>query len=800
MYSARKSIKAVSGLGVVCFAATMYAPLAHSFETPECGAGEYLWLMSAGNAGTTALPNADMSVASVSFQDWSDGTRRFRTAQFSKIPQGVIGKSVTFERFSGSGTLGRFARHWPVEKGGPVIMERYDSSALKALPASNPAPIGTRDYIGNFRDTDYIGGPEGQTVSALLASPSYNGKLTYFVDDKAAVDFFAIALCTSAVPPSPVVTPPSPTAMSEAEIAAKMKAVQDAADRAKRLAQEETAQKQQAARALAELELAAQEQAAQEQALAEQKLADQKLSEQASQLAQAAEAEKLQKQKAEQETSKQAASQMALQNKADITAQTKRDMITTAGIAATIAGSAALNALGNVLSSLMRGGANLTPTAPAPAPPAPSPISQAGAIGQDRKKRKNKSGKNKSDKNKSEKDDSLNKFQIANKGIIFPHSVSHTTALPSDIPAYHAVGRVGYAFETGENDADIDYAYGTAILIAPDKVMTNYHIWKYYLQDIGGDVGADVGIEFGARDGSGVSEFTSFADVPPTILRGMDAVVLTLKQPSTRTPIWPSAEGTPVLATSVYAVGYTLAPKERPNQIERIKMKAVFGDNPVWGVKRWSAGEIVEHDNDTVGDIIYEAPLPSGLGTEHGLALCHTASTRGGNSGGAIINADSGAWLGLHFGGSYLDSQDVNYAVPAAELLRGLAAAGIEPPEASPLTLPITPPPITPPPITPPPIVAPKIADDLTRIEGIGPKTQAALRAQGFGSYESISWVSPARLSEALAAENMRRSHTTTWPAQAALAHAGEWERLKDWQDILHSGRKPNGASSKRRP
>ncbi len=741
------------GVGTLCFAATVTAPRAHGFDGPECSAGEYLWLMSAGVTGTTALPRVDRTLPSVSFQDWSDGTRRFRTAQFTQIPQGVIGESVTFERFSGSGTLGRFSRQWP------AVMQGYDSSGLKALPASNPAPIGTRDYIGNFRDTDYIGGPESQTVSQLLAAPSYNGKLTYFVDEKAAVDFFAIALCSRTAPPQVKAvseTPSDAGSLSEAEIAAKMKAVQDAAERA---AQEDV-RKQDAERERLAQELITQERASQLAKIEQEQAAQLALAEDAAK-------KKADKQKAQQALANPDTPQIFLQDKTSVTAQTKRDMITTG----TIAGSVALNALGNVLSSFMRGGVNLAP-APVPAPPVPtSPISQAGAIGHGR----NKKGRNKKD--------SRSDFSQSDKGLIFPNSVSHTTDLPSDIPAYHAVGRVGYAYATRENETALDYAYGTAILIAPDKVMTNYHIWKYYLQNYE----ADIGIEFEAREGVTKSEFIGFADVPPTILRGMDAVVLTLKRASTRTPIWPNAEGTPTLATPVYALGYTLAPTERPNQIERMKMKAVFGDNPVWGVKRWSKGEIVEHDSDAAGDIIYEAPIPPDLGAPHGLALCHNASTRGGNSGGAIINAESGAWLGLHFGGSYLDGEDVNYAVPAAELLRGLAAAGIEPPEASPLTLPITPPPIT-----PPPIVAPKTDDDLTRIEGIGPKTQAALRAQGFGSYQSISWVSPARLSEALAAENMRRSHTTTWPAQAALAHAGDWETLKDWQNILHSGREPN--------
>jgi endonuclease G len=45
----------------------------------------------------------------------------------------------------------------------------------------------------------------------------------------------------------------------------------------------------------------------------------------------------------------------------------------------------------------------------------------------------------------------------------------------------------------------------------------------------------------------------------------------------------------------------------------------------------------------------------------------HRASTLGGNSGSAVIDARTGAVVALHFGGTYLDA---NFTVPTSELAR----------------------------------------------------------------------------------------------------------------------------------
>jgi predicted flap endonuclease-1-like 5' DNA nuclease len=61
-------------------------------------------------------------------------------------------------------------------------------------------------------------------------------------------------------------------------------------------------------------------------------------------------------------------------------------------------------------------------------------------------------------------------------------------------------------------------------------------------------------------------------------------------------------------------------------------------------------------------------------------------------------------------------------------------------------------------------------ADDLTRIEGIGPKMAAALKAAGITSYAQLAETDEAGLRAAIAAAGMRFSPSlVTWPQQAKL-------------------------------
>ncbi|MEO1517579.1 MAG: hypothetical protein AAFV95_21325 [Bacteroidota bacterium] len=81
-------------------------------------------------------------------------------------------------------------------------------------------------------------------------------------------------------------------------------------------------------------------------------------------------------------------------------------------------------------------------------------------------------------------------------------------------------------------------------------------------------------------------------------------------------------------------------------------------------------------------------------------------------------------------------------------------------------------------------------ADDLKAIEGIGPKVEEVLNAADIKSFQTLAETSADRLKEILTAAggNFASHNPTTWPQQAAMAAAGDWEKLKVWQDELIGG------------
>lgn len=79
-------------------------------------------------------------------------------------------------------------------------------------------------------------------------------------------------------------------------------------------------------------------------------------------------------------------------------------------------------------------------------------------------------------------------------------------------------------------------------------------------------------------------------------------------------------------------------------------------------------------------------------------------------------------------------------------------------------------------------------ADDLKKIEGIGPKIAETLVAAGVATFADLAKAKPAAISEIIA--GVRGNHVTdTWPAQAKLAADGKWDELKTWQDELDGGK-----------
>lgn len=83
------------------------------------------------------------------------------------------------------------------------------------------------------------------------------------------------------------------------------------------------------------------------------------------------------------------------------------------------------------------------------------------------------------------------------------------------------------------------------------------------------------------------------------------------------------------------------------------------------------------------------------------------------------------------------------------------------------------------------------VKDDLKKIEGIGPKIAGILTEKGIGSFAKLSTASVKVLENILAEAGPRyRMHKPgSWPKQAKLANAGEWDKLKTLQDKLNGGK-----------
>jgi large subunit ribosomal protein L21 len=81
-------------------------------------------------------------------------------------------------------------------------------------------------------------------------------------------------------------------------------------------------------------------------------------------------------------------------------------------------------------------------------------------------------------------------------------------------------------------------------------------------------------------------------------------------------------------------------------------------------------------------------------------------------------------------------------------------------------------------------------ADDLARIEGIGPKVAQVLSAAGISTFEALANADVEDIQQILKDGGLKMMDASTWPAQAKLAAAGDWEGLQKMQDELSGGRK----------
>ncbi|MGD8791185.1 MAG: hypothetical protein PVF47_01425 [Anaerolineae bacterium] len=84
-------------------------------------------------------------------------------------------------------------------------------------------------------------------------------------------------------------------------------------------------------------------------------------------------------------------------------------------------------------------------------------------------------------------------------------------------------------------------------------------------------------------------------------------------------------------------------------------------------------------------------------------------------------------------------------------------------------------------------------ADDLKRIEGIGPRISGVLQEAGIGTFARLAEMEAEQIKEVLAEVDPRLgrlARPATWPEQAALAAEGQWEALEALQAELKGGRR----------
>jgi large subunit ribosomal protein L17 len=84
----------------------------------------------------------------------------------------------------------------------------------------------------------------------------------------------------------------------------------------------------------------------------------------------------------------------------------------------------------------------------------------------------------------------------------------------------------------------------------------------------------------------------------------------------------------------------------------------------------------------------------------------------------------------------------------------------------------------------------PAAPDDLTAIEGIGPKISSLLQDAGIRSYAQLAIADPAHLEEVVKGAGLHMADVSTWPDQAQFAMQGKWDELSQLQDELKGGRR----------
>lgn len=88
---------------------------------------------------------------------------------------------------------------------------------------------------------------------------------------------------------------------------------------------------------------------------------------------------------------------------------------------------------------------------------------------------------------------------------------------------------------------------------------------------------------------------------------------------------------------------------------------------------------------------------------------------------------------------------------------------------------------------------APAAADDLKKIEGIGPKVAEILTENGIATFAALADTAAEKIKGILSEKGgtYAAMDPTTWPAQSKMAAEGKWDELKKWQNELDGGKPP---------
>lgn len=263
-------------------------------------------------------------------------------------------------------------------------------------------------------------------------------------------------------------------------------------------------------------------------------------------------------------------------------------------------------------------------------------------------------------------------FETLKKGMAFAASPMLLGGLPPALaaikPVYDAVGRIGFA-QNGKPVGQ-DESFGTGILVSDRHILTNRHVWEMFKHRLSGD--EPTGIEFHGEKESDKTDFITFVDIAPVFIDGWDAAIFTLsKTPDNRKPVTITPRPAESLNDlDIVVVGYPQAHRLTEDIAE------VTEKDPVFGVKRYSEGEIFRHSVDIENPYGVEAAVEGIINPSETMrAICHNASTLGGSSGSAVIDKKTGDLIALHFGfdSAYEWEEAANFAVAGENLAEKVA-------------------------------------------------------------------------------------------------------------------------------